>query len=74
MPLTVVQVPLELYTRIEWSRYPLIGVGSQVNDSPLEREGHRVGAIVGIQFGQDRLDVHLDSLFPDAECDGNRLV
>lgn len=74
MPLTVVQAPRELYTRNEWSRYPLIGVGSQVNDSTLECEGYRVGAIVGAQFGQDRLDMHLDGLFPDAECAGNCLV
>ncbi len=46
----------------------------EVDDPALERDGDRVGAIVGAKFGQDIFDVRLHGLLGNGQLRCNNLV
>ena len=46
----------------------------QVDNSALQRQGHRVGAVVGAELGQNIRHVTFDRGFADRELTGDSLV
>jgi hypothetical protein len=48
--------------------------GLEVDDSTLEADGHSMGPIVGVQFGEDVLDVTLYGFFRNGKPSGDLFV
>jgi hypothetical protein len=50
------------------------GVRLELDDAALEGDGDGVGAVVGIELGQNTFDVGLDGFFGDGEVIGNDFI